>query len=319
MYVPYFYGSQFELLAIRALAPKIATASGAGKLVVPLIEPVRLNQSLSTSLPLIGQSAIPFFLVVNPQSGEVVGDIKGVHNATFGAFSQDLANSIPTYIVTEGTTATDINTFATAYPSHSVAFVVAEWVRNASAVGAAINAVPNLRDVLYVGQGALLTNRQHFTPTTGVLIEDGFKKKGKNAEYGTSSHFSDLHNRYKVAGYTGFGDYTTVGEGFSGSGGPAAAVAIHVTEKDVASGTLNTLHFVSTAKTGAGVNVSGKFVDAVQQLRKYVSTPPPRKFPYSDAVTEFVDLANRAHFPNLGKSKELSMRHHLELMIDEVL
>ena len=318
MYVPYLVGNKHELQAVEKLAPNILVAAAANKHVVPLIEPVKLTGSLRTILPRIGTTGIPFFLVMNPQRGEVVGREPEVNAATFGAHGTHLGSAIPTYIVTATSSVADVTAFAARFPTHQIAFVIADWNGNAPAIGAAIQAMANVRTVLYKDNGTNIAVKNAITPTSGVLMHDGFQRRQRNADYPPISFHSDTHATYSARGYTGFGDYVMVGDTYSATGGPAAAVALHLTELDRSANALMVRHFVSQQTTGAGVDVGGKFLEAVDLLAAHVAGPP-RRFLYSRACDEFIGLSQTRHFPQLGIPKELSMRHHVDLIINEIL
>ena len=51
----------------------------------------------------------------------------------------------------------------------------------------------------------------------------------RNRDYEPLEKFSDLHVTFEDEGMDGFGDFLIVGDDFSESGGPAYAIAIHLT------------------------------------------------------------------------------------------
>ncbi len=60
------------------------------------------------------------------------------------------------------------------------------------------------------------------------MLRDGFERK-RNRDYDPLEKFSDLHITFEDEGMDGFGDFLIVGDEFSESGGPAYAIAIHLT------------------------------------------------------------------------------------------
>src|SRR5690606_33628958 len=81
-----------------------------------------------------------------------------------------------------------------------------------------------------------------------VLLIDGFDRKVRNADYPAESFFSDFHFTYVDEGYQGVSDYLTQGDNYSLSGGPAAAVAIHLTIVD--DDGVQIRHFISDNRQG---------------------------------------------------------------------
>jgi len=158
--------------------------------------------------------------------------------------------------------------------------------------------------------------RRHFKDGQAVLIRDGFRKK-KNSEYVDPDveHFSDLHLTYKDEGMSGFGDFLTVGDGYAEGGGPAYAVAIHLTFiDDDSDSSMFIRHFVSDTNL-TPADPAGKFSEALGKLAIAVRAPRS-KILVTNAVREFLALHDRGHYPGLGYVKKLSMRHHLELMAE---
>lgn len=115
----------------------------------------------------------------------------------------------------------------------------------------------------------------------------------------------------------GFGDFLTVGDEYSEGGGPAYAVAIHLTFVDEDNdSSMFIRHFVSDSNL-TPADPAGKFSEALGKLAKAVRKVNS-KIMKTKAVLEFLDLHDRGHYPGLGYVKKLSMQHHIELMMDVV-
>jgi len=156
--------------------------------------------------------------------------------------------------------------------------------------------------------------RRNFSAGSRILIRDGFRKK-KNSEYldPDVEHFSDLHITFEDEGMQGFGDFLTVGDEYSEGGGPAYAVAIHLTFVDEDSdSSMFIRHFVSDSNL-TPADPAGKFSEALGKLAEAVRRRNS-KIQKTKAVLEFLDLHDRGHYPGLGYVKKLSMQHHVELM-----
>ncbi|MBU4485359.1 MAG: sce7725 family protein, partial [Candidatus Delongbacteria bacterium] len=152
--------------------------------------------------------------------------------------------------------------------------------------------------------------QRNFSGTKRVLLRDGFKNQ-KNANYPENEHYSDLHVTYPDENMDGFGDFLIVGDEYSETGGPAWAVAIHLTyinqDKD-----MYIYHFVSETKDSP-VDPAGKFFEALEKMMGKANLIDSMIF-ISEAFTEFEKLYKTQHYPGLGTVKKLSMQHHLELM-----
>lgn len=114
---------------------------------------------------------------------------------------------------------------------------------------------------------------------------------------------------------TGFGDFLIVGNEFHEGGGPAYAVAIHLTfidpDKDDA---MYIYHFVSKTKD-TPTDPAGKFGEALQKLIEKLESGDS-KLLETTAIKEFRELHEKGHFPGLGYIKKLSMNHHIETIAD---
>ncbi len=154
--------------------------------------------------------------------------------------------------------------------------------------------------------------RRHFANGTRILLRDGFNRQ-KNKDYPKREKFSDLHLTYGDEGADGFGDYLIVGDEFSETGGPAYAVAIHLTFLDAdRDDEMHIFHFVSD-RSDTPTDPAGKFGEALEKLVGEVQRKNTPVLP-TDAVKEYVNLHKRKHFPGLGYVKKLSMKHHMETL-----
>jgi len=115
----------------------------------------------------------------------------------------------------------------------------------------------------------------------------------------------------------GFGDFLIVGDDYSEGGGPAYAIAIHLTfidsDKD---NVMYIYHFVSTTKD-TPTDPAGKFGQALAKLIAKLDSGNS-KLTETEAIQEFRDLHAKGHFPGLGHVKKLSMKHHIETLAEFV-
>lgn len=156
--------------------------------------------------------------------------------------------------------------------------------------------------------------RKHFKGCTRILLRDGFERR-RNADHPFVEEFSDLHVTFEEEDMDGFGDFLIVGDDFSEGGGPAYAVAIHLTfidpEKD---DVMFINHFVSTTND-TPTDPAGKFEQALSKLVAVLDSGNS-KLLESAAIAEFRELHANGHFPGLGHVKKLSMKHHIETLAD---
>ena len=147
-----------------------------------------------------------------------------------------------------------------------------------------------------------------------ILLRDGFQRK-INRDYPELEFFSDLHVTYEDEKINGFGDFLIVGDDYSDSGGPAYAVAIHLTFIDKEQyGGMYVYHFVSDTQH-TPKNPAGKFAEALNKLVHKVNEENSKIYK-STAISEFLKLYKQQHFPGLAYVKKLSMKHHIETLAE---
>jgi hypothetical protein len=170
---------------------------------------------------------------------------------------------------------------------------------------------------VFIEEYANTLYRKHFDGSKRVLVRDGFKRR-KNSEYAKIpvEEFSELHLIYSSdLNMAGFGDFLIVGDSYSESGGPAYAVAIHLTFIDPAQDNVMYIyHFVSTTND-TPTDPAGKFAQALKKLIDKLNAGNS-KLLETDAIKEFRNLYSKGHFPGLGYVKKLSMKHHIETLVD---
>ena len=156
--------------------------------------------------------------------------------------------------------------------------------------------------------------RKHFEGGTRILLRDGFIPR-RNADYPPVESFSELHVTFKDDELDGFGDFLIVGDDYSETGGPAHAVALHLTFIDPAKdNAMYVYHFVSTTQ-GTPTDPAGKFAEALQKLVNKANTKNSKLLETS-ALKRFREFHAMGHFPGLGFVKKLSMLHHIETLAE---
>lgn len=309
MYYPYFRGKQFELITIRETADLMA---GVG--FVPIIEPVKealggLEKTLKAVCDARGRAIV----IVNPYHGDHQEDGASITKLLQAGYFGNNAISAG-ILLREDTSLAAAKVVFEAHKDHNPTFIHAGFTQKGLAdyLGAEL---PKSHHV-FVDEHANMLYRKRYEGSTRVLLRDGFKRR-KNSEFAKVQleEFSELHLTYRDVNMDGFGDFLTVGDGYSEGGGPAYAVAIHLTfidpdQDDV----MFTYHFVSTTND-TPTDPAGKFAQALDKLIGKLDSGISKLF-VSSAIKEFRDLHAKGHFPGLGYVKKLSMKHHIETLAD---
>jgi hypothetical protein len=305
MYHPYFRGKQFELITIRESAAVLAKAK-----FVPIIEPVKeaLN-GLQRTIQAVCDAEGSAVIVMNPYHGDHAEGGAGISGLLAASFAtcDNIAAGI---LLKEDMSVAQAMHLYNQHAGHQRVLIHSGFSDPKALADQLGDDRTELKHVFFQSCG--LRYRKHFQGATRVLLRDGFERR-KNREYPELERFSDLHITYPDEGCDGFGDFLIVGDDYSETGGPAYAVAIHLTFIDpTKDDDMFIYHFVSeTQDTPA--DPAGKFGEAVASLMAKLATPDHHLFE-STAIAEFRDLAARGHFPGLGYIKKLAMKHHVETL-----
>jgi len=312
MYHPFLRGKQYELILLRENAELIANAG-----IHAVIEPVRNDLSaLRRALSALAASGAGCTVIVNPMVGELQGQTARVLGELFADRPDDWTRVDAGYFMNAESDPAAMVACIEAHPSVGFSLVHGGYSDGRSLAAIVDNLEAVGRHIFLDGSTGKLY-RRHFADSgvPRVLVKDGFIQQEKNAHYPESDHFSDLHITYIDEGMQGFGDYLTVGSRYTESGGPAYAVAIHMTYLDDESD-MHTFHFVSD-HMDSPTDPGGKFIEALAKLAAEATREGSAILPTS-ARDEFVDLYRREYYPGLGYAKKLSMQHHVELMANVI-
>ncbi|KQP13024.1 sce7725 family protein [Methylobacterium sp. Leaf93] len=308
MYHPYFRGKQFELITVREMAPLLAQSN-----FVPIIEPVRESLGgLGRTLKAVCDANGRAIVIVNPHHGDHGDDGANISALLQGGFIGDDKISAGILLRSNTSFASARDCFE-AHKGHNPTFVhsgfnepkaLAQYLGE-DLTGSTHVFVSSPGDILY---------RRHFNGSTCILVQDGFERR-KNADYADNSpeKFSELHVTYRDIGMAGFGDFLVVGDVYSEGGGPAYAVAIHLTYIDPDNDDVMFIyHFVSTTND-TPTDPAGKFKQALDKLIRKLDSGTS-KLRETESIMEFRELHAKQHFPGLGYVKKLSMKHHIETL-----
>jgi len=303
MYYPYLRGKQNELLLLKENASSLLKNSD----VIPIIEPVKKNLSaLNRTLESLKENDIPFILVINPKHGDLKEDRLILYEEIVNKTLNEYSNFFIGYIVDTNSNIDDIKDFLDNC-QQPIALIHNRYI-NAKELGSLSNEYESIKKHIFLDDQILY--RRQFKKGEKILIRDGFKKT-KNSQYPSEELFSELHLVYDEMGLEGFGDFLIVGDEYSETGGPAYAIAIHLTyfnDDEV----LYIKHFISD-RVKTPTDPAGKFAEA---LRKLVEEVENNDLIYkSEAYKQYKKFNEDGHFPGLGYVKKLSMQHHIEIIV----
>lgn len=306
MYHPYFRGKQFELITVRETAGVMARAG-----FVPIIEPVKETLSgLDRALTAVCEAGGAAIVIVNPYHGDHAEDGAGISALLKSKYLGKGAISAG-ILLNERTSKADALACFAAHQDHRPVFVHAGFTEGKALAEDLADVLSDTQHVFFEKHCGTLY-RKHYRGSRRVLLRDGFERR-RNADHPAVELFSELHLTFQDDGMDGFGDFLIVGDDYSEGGGPAYAVAIHLTfinpEKD---DVMYIYHFVSDTKD-TPTDPAGKFAQALAKLIRKLDSGASHLEPTS-SIAVFRDLHAKGHFPGLGQVKKLSMIHHIETL-----
>lgn len=308
MYYPYFRGKQFELITIREMAQLLADNN-----FIPVIEPVRESlNGLKRALEAINEAGGKAIVIVNPYYGDHQDNGANISSFLEEEFSG--SDNISAGILLRNGMSVDEAMFCfEQHASHNRVLVHAGFTEPKDLATKFESYMSELTNI-FIDDYSKLLYRKHFGSSKRILIRDGFNRQ-RNADYPEVEMFSELHATYPELGMEGFGDFLMVGDAYTEGGGPAYAVAIHLTfidrnKDDV----MYIYHFVSDTKD-TPTDPAGKFGQALGKLIRKLESGNSGLLE-TNAIKEFKELYKKRHFPGLGYVKKLSMKHHIETLVD---
>ena len=310
MYYPYFRGKQFELILLRDNAEFLAKNN-----IHPIIEPVKSDfKALTRASKILNEKGVNYTLIVNPQAGEKPVKTSSILEELIDDSFNDYKNISIGYILHAESRIANLISLLKKYNTFNFS-ILHYGYPNGKEVAKDVNNYDNVKSHLFIDGFAGKLYQRHLKKDgiARVLIRNGFKPQKKNSLYPRSEHFSDLHITFTDEGMDGFGDFLIVGDDYTETGGPAYAVAIHLTYLD-SDDDMFIYHFISD-QTDSPTDPGGKFLEALEKLVRTISRPKSLIYK-TNACKEYLELFDKKHYPGLGYVKKLSMQHHIELIAD---
>ena len=316
MYFPYLRGKQYELIALRELTPVLVQDK-----IIPIIEPVKENMNgLIKAIQMYKEPQKGIIIIINPSVGDwKEQNSKLIDNLNKISRLPSITSPLPPVyygiIINEAMDTTDVKYLVEKVETHKIALIHNgfKYKQEVLDLISELNGTKN--EVVYnifFNDNRRSLYRKSFAKLgiPRVIVENSFEVQ-KNALYQDEDFFSELHAVYSELGMDGFGDFQIVGDQYSENGGPAYAVAIHITylSKDEE---MFVKHFISDDNSTSR-DPGGKFFQALEKLIEF-DRDNPSLFYQSTGLQEFKKLHREKHFPGLGVVKKLSIIHHIELI-----
>ena len=290
MYIPYFRGKQFDLLALKESVPDGLLA----KDTVPLIEPVRDSAHLRKTLEAFIKHEREILVIDNPEVGQVQKGVVKIHEI------KDLFDGLyvtPVYLL-----------------NHS--FNPA-WIKREDFI---FLSKSYLKDILaevgsYRPRYHIITDSARLrkaVPNNRVLLTDPFTRLSNGADYLEleDEFYSDDSKYFKEDGYIGYSNYGIDGEAYYDKVYPSRSMVLHILYLDRYK-SVRIKHFVSDSNDSVA-NPAGKFFEALKKLTEWHSRYE-KEVPLTKGLEELLSYHDRGTYPGTGIIKKLSVMHQLEI------
>ena len=312
MYFPFLRGKQEELIALRELAPRFVENS----LIIPIIEPVRVNATTRISFDKFVEENLRFMLIINPVVSSQI-DEDEVYTGIMQDSLEDYDNFIPALQTDAATSLSTIRNFEKKYESLPLAFIYQNEPQNDD-VREHLPQVETAQFHVFLEKRTSMDFQNTFPQPKRVSIQDRFNRRERNADYEESidEFFSDLHLEIPNEHYSAFGDFSIIGDHYFEKAGRPYAVALHhVYIHGAKKGPLHVRHFVSKRKE-TFADVPGKFLEALDKLVQYL--PKLRqlnRLNHTSTCNEYAHLYAEQQYRGLGYVVRMALKHHFELML----
>lgn len=303
MYYPFLRGRQEELLATKALA----IANKVDK-IVPIIEPVNEPfKQLERTLEAFTKAKQEIIVILNPKNGYYQSNPTSVVNWYVTNHSKNPFIR-PAILLDENTNDTVVSSIMIAISNSDAVMVHFGDITSPYLQGLVVS---KSTSVFLLGKvsPSYISN---VTCAKKIILQNTYTQQN-NADYPHDEFFGNLHSTFQGLGYVGYGDFTTLENKYSTSGGQPYAVAIHVSYfTGTADSEMRVNHFKSKKSPTPG-DAATKFSVALNNFFADVAANPG-KFKNTLGFVQFQDCHTRQHFPGLGASKRYSIMHHVQNM-----
>lgn len=304
VYMPYLHGKQEELLAVLELCPSLSS------LVVPIVKPVNVDPTYTVSrLARIGES-VRYALITNSDKGPHGQPPSYAQVAAIlrnPSIAKNAQNVFPAFEMRGGISLLEFAQFNRDFSDRRCVVIHKNHTHRPAQLRKTMRLSVDPVHV-FIEPGVSAGSFSSLPSVARIVVRNGFHARERNSEYPSQSAFDDIVYQYRQRKLHGFGDFCMIGDAYSATGGPARAVALHLTEDRGTGLVMN--HFVSHS---VGVDTTTMYFEALDRLVRYVGDPPRANLGSHGTRAYLQSYLNR-HFPSLGPPKRWSIMHHIELV-----
>lgn len=308
-YLCYFRGKLNELSALSNKAELISKTG-----MIPVIEPVVLDyKRLAKTCNKLNKENSHFVLIANSTTGKCLIESQQHVNHIKELASKSHNNKIGIIIDPHIFDIKKLLDFIAVYNEFNLVAIHPKSKNKTKFF-------EPIRDYIYISKNfthdICLHNEDNFTSSVSnpkSILLDGFHPRN-NSDYPEEEFFSDTHLKHKTDGFENFGDFNIVGDKYSEGGGPAYAVAIHLTYVDEGDKNIRIIHPKSISNHDAK-NPANKYSEARDELIRIINSKK-----YNVRITDGINkIIKNNKYQGLGMLKRHCMEHHLEVIGEDII
>lgn len=314
MYYPFLRGKQFELIAIRELAPLLKKKSN----IIPIFEPVKASfSSFNKSLKILCENGIKFAVVLNPQVGEL-SEKRNKVDIICSSVEYSIRSSncfIPVlYLNGNDQEASPSSVLDVINRLEIIPALIASNLTDADDPSIDKILSKNPPFVILENGNRRLKRKIKDKGIPLSSLKDSFISRKRNRDYLLNENelFSEDPYFYASDDYDGFSDYALLPKDYSDGGRLPYAVAIHLTYP-TGNEQIFVYHAVSNTNDDQS-NIQLKFMEAAQKAIALVENKKLK----TQATEELKRYLDEGTYPGLGVIKKISLKHHIELIMQEI-
>lgn len=308
MYFPYFFSGHHEAETIFQLKNEINQRK-----LLPIVDINKYKPKFAESIKKVTHNEIQFILIVNPIYDLTSKQKKDADNLIV-SLRKIKNNNI---IIGINVDFNNLEIFNNFKDDSEVVLIHKKSTNNSLEIDNLLKKIShlNIKFNVFINNTTKLDYEKHFN--NRVIMSDAFNKLTPNSKYKDfdDEFFYDLHITYKDNGYSGFGDYLTIGNNISDTQGRSPkTVVIHYTYPE------NELKEKIWIKRFFG-DVNNTFsmqsdarLEAMQSLQVFLNDHIKHICEKCPACLELERSIKKESAYSLGKLKEFSMLHHSHMM-----
>lgn len=314
MYFPYFFSGQHEAQTVFKLKKEILK-----KEILPIFEISKVSNNFNNEINKVVLNEIPFILVQNSMI-EITDEVE--HRYTIDLINSLMNinnNKIIPGIYINPDNIDELNFLLEKFQNQEIVLfhtkklkgkLLEEVLRTISKY--------NIKYNILLQEATNYKYRESLINYSNVIIEDHFIKRTPNSAYKkhVDEPFHNLHITFKLNGYSGFGDYLTIGNSpITKRANAPSTIVIHYTYPEgIEKENIRIRRFFGEVSSGFKSQSDARY-QAMVSLKEYIEEEIKEECSYCNSCIDLLKEIKKEKSYSLGRLKQFSMLHHSYMMV----